>query len=421
MIQLASLSGSTPETPAIAGVSAPSDGEFSKFLKGVEGKTGSPRGEGLPGGGKDLPVQLPLDIAAVKAAASAKGKSAAIEGRSVVGKEEPAEPIKETGAEAAESPDGIAAKSIGTVIAMIAAPAGGKPATGEGEAEGDPQQTGKAGKPGVTLAEAKWRAEHKIDLAAHAKPASQPAAPAEAGEQAEMAQAQPFGQKALRREEPQIRTAKADVAIEAASKPKLSEGAELAALRASSGSSPSQANGQSIAVAQIADVSGADTSGKAGAHSINQPQAVRPHDFAALVDRLVEARDSGRAASGNLSVMHSDFGTVTMRFSHDGGNLQVSLANADPEFARSVSAALPADSSGKGDGALHNGQDDGDPQQFMASAGTGDQRGGTHGSAGDGTLSGDLAFGDPQAEPSDEQLRSEGQHFRSSNSGGIFA
>ncbi len=417
MIQLASLSASTPETPAKTGVPASVDGGFSKFLKGLQGKTGNRPGEELPGGGKDLPVQLPLDIAAAKAAHAGKGKHAAIEGDPLDDKLDLAEPRKEASPETADGTDGISMKSLGAVIAMIAASAGQQPNSGEGKATSDQQESGQSGVDIYPPAAANRRAEHRIDLASNA---THPTAPA-TGELPEMAQVQRDQRKGQRGEEPPMKTAAREAAIDPASKSKLPEATELAGLRANSGNAAAHAHGQSIPVAQIADAAGADLAGKAGAQSINQSQAVRPHDFASLVDRLVEARDSGRAASGHLSVMHSDFGAVTMRFSHDGANLHVSLANADPEFARSVSAALPADTSGNGDALLQNGQKEGGLQQFFARADAGNHGAGTHGSGDHGEMPGDRTFGDTQTEFADEPIRSEGQHGWSRNGGGIFA
>ena len=77
----------------------------------------------------------------------------------------------------------------------------------------------------------------------------------------------------------------------------------------------------------------------------SQPQTVRPQDLTTLVDRLVEARDNARSNNASLTVMHTDFGRVSMHFAHDNGNLTVSLANNDPGFARAVNAAVALDGS----------------------------------------------------------------------------
>lgn len=70
--------------------------------------------------------------------------------------------------------------------------------------------------------------------------------------------------------------------------------------------------------------------------------AIRPHDFAVLVDRLVEAREASGPRSANLTVNHADFGAVTMRFEHGERGLAVALSSPDPDFSRAVTAAAAA-------------------------------------------------------------------------------
>lgn len=66
-------------------------------------------------------------------------------------------------------------------------------------------------------------------------------------------------------------------------------------------------------------------------------------DFAALVERLVEARNAGAAQSTQASVQHAEFGQVSLKFQQDGGDLSVSMSSADPDFAIAAQAAMPAD------------------------------------------------------------------------------
>jgi hypothetical protein len=87
-----------------------------------------------------------------------------------------------------------------------------------------------------------------------------------------------------------------------------------------------------------------------------QNHTVRPHEFAALVDRLVEARESVRPSTGNLTVMHGDFGRVSVQFGQDNGNLTVSLASNDPGFVPAVNAAVAADASNNGDASFQGGR-----------------------------------------------------------------
>ena len=74
-----------------------------------------------------------------------------------------------------------------------------------------------------------------------------------------------------------------------------------------------------------------------------------PQDFEALIDRLSHAREIARPAEARLSVNHTEFGAVSIRFenavpsapaTNAGIALNVSLRNADPEFAQAVQAAL---------------------------------------------------------------------------------
>jgi hypothetical protein len=62
------------------------------------------------------------------------------------------------------------------------------------------------------------------------------------------------------------------------------------------------------------------------------------HDFATLVDRLVEAREAALPQAVHAAVSHSEFGQVSLRFDQDASGLSVSMSSADPDFARAVQA-----------------------------------------------------------------------------------
>ena len=75
------------------------------------------------------------------------------------------------------------------------------------------------------------------------------------------------------------------------------------------------------------------------------PQSARPHDFAALMDRLITARDAaqtGLPQSVQVAVNHAEFGQISLNFLHDKAGLAVSVGSADPDFARAIQAAIPA-------------------------------------------------------------------------------
>lgn len=71
----------------------------------------------------------------------------------------------------------------------------------------------------------------------------------------------------------------------------------------------------------------------------------QPHDFAALVDRLVEARTFAQAGQTvqvvQTAIAHAEFGSVSLRFDTGGEGLSVGLSSPDPEFNRAVLAAAP--------------------------------------------------------------------------------
>lgn len=65
-------------------------------------------------------------------------------------------------------------------------------------------------------------------------------------------------------------------------------------------------------------------------------------DFATLVDTLNRAREEASPNAVRISMTHSDFGRVSMRFEQDDGGLAVAMSSADPGFARAVTASNEA-------------------------------------------------------------------------------
>lgn len=103
--------------------------------------------------------------------------------------------------------------------------------------------------------------------------------------------------------------------------------------------------------------------------------AERPHDFTALVDRLVAAREAMQPQSVTMAVRHAEFGAVQLRFQQDASGLSVAMASADPDFARAVSVAVPpVQPASAGDNASFNQSGRGDPGSASADGGrTGQQ------------------------------------------------
>ncbi|MGB7407800.1 MAG: hypothetical protein WA908_04790 [Pontixanthobacter sp.] len=93
--------------------------------------------------------------------------------------------------------------------------------------------------------------------------------------------------------------------------------------------------------------------------STSQPSD-QPRDFAALMDRLVQAREatnSSSAGTAKIALPHAEFGGVTMRFDTSGGNLAVGVSSNDPSFSPTIRAAL-ADTA-TGDPSQRGGQNGG--------------------------------------------------------------
>lgn len=72
------------------------------------------------------------------------------------------------------------------------------------------------------------------------------------------------------------------------------------------------------------------------------PTREAPQDFAALVDRLVQARETAMPQTLHAAITHADFGEVQLRFEQDNGGLSVSMSSADPAFARAAQSAALA-------------------------------------------------------------------------------
>ncbi len=68
---------------------------------------------------------------------------------------------------------------------------------------------------------------------------------------------------------------------------------------------------------------------------------MRPQDFGQLIDRLVAAREAAVPQAASLSLAHAEFGRIDLSFARDGDGLSVALASPDPDFARAVQAAVP--------------------------------------------------------------------------------
>lgn len=68
-------------------------------------------------------------------------------------------------------------------------------------------------------------------------------------------------------------------------------------------------------------------------------QPLRPHDFAALIERIAVAREAAAPQTVSVTLPHQDFGTVRLHFRPEEAGLSIAMTSADPDFARSAAAA----------------------------------------------------------------------------------
>jgi len=147
---------------------------------------------------------------------------------------------------------------------------------------------------------------------------------------------------------------------------------------------------QSSAASVAAPVAVHDTAAQLSPQITATPAA--SPDMAALVDRLVEARQVARSGAGTqmvqATITHAEFGRVALNFRQDGEGLTVSMASGDPGFAPAAQAALAAqasqvNASASADGGQATGQNQsqnqGQNQTFQTQSGTSQSTGGQTG------------------------------------------
>lgn len=165
--------------------------------------------------------------------------------------------------------------------------------------------------------------------------------------------------------------------------PSLPAGPMVAELAAEPAAAPEALAAQAPSVAPLPVGAAAVLGNAAPAFTapVASPQAL---DFATLIDRLVEARQTARGdlagATVETTINHADFGRVSLQFQQDADGMTVSLASADPDLARAVqslsasASATPGDTNtgaqrgeSQGSGAAASGQSQAQAQnQFTA-------------------------------------------------------
>ncbi len=360
MIQLSTLPTKSPENRERPAGPAERRGDFARQLD--ESRNGDQRSGGKiePKSGKELPDPLPEQASAARGrAGSIKEKANMVgEGEAEATATAEAEPqLPDDAAKAAAKVLLSTDAAIALLPATLAPPAAAPSVEGAAAEAGDTaQETGD-----TVLARGGARKAGAVQIPATKKEGSSEQAVltpvAEGAEQSGAPGKKSGGQETLQDAGLARARAPQEFRIELAKGGKDSNGAEAAVPRGA------QASTIMLPVTPVVNAQGAD--GASVSPGTKQPfdsasvqQPVRPQDFSALVDRLVEARESARTGSVNLSVMHADFGEVSLRFNHDNGNLSVAMASRDPDFARAVNAATPADGSHTGETPFQGGRRD---------------------------------------------------------------
>lgn len=97
---------------------------------------------------------------------------------------------------------------------------------------------------------------------------------------------------------------------------------------------------QSPLAAALTDGEPTSTPQATASHTPAATPTMARHDFAAMVDRLIDARDLAGAQPASMTLHHDDFGAVSLRFRSADDGLTVTMASPDPDFARAVNAAV---------------------------------------------------------------------------------
>jgi flagellar hook-length control protein FliK len=446
MIQLSSLPATGPETPAKAAVAAAPAGVFASLLEGELSGDDAASGKILPEGGKTLPDGLPADgeaacaprIAMAQiAVAKAKGVASELAGNGIdkakastqaeaatdadEAQAEASGEAKADTAQAASTPIDLSQALLAAVpaaaiaVAAAVSQAQAQPQAEQAESDGASPQHGEKAAAQVPAAVAKLALASKATQAAgHDEGQAQANDPAAAQAAGAEVQAKPADKADAARS---LRPAQ-EFRFELARDAKAATAGDLAGARTGQSATAPTLPGAPAVQAQLPDSLNAANATKAVADTAGtQQQGLRPHEFTALVDRLVEARETARGGSATVSVMHADFGEVSLRFSHDNGALSVAMSNQDPDFARAVHAATPADGSQTGEAPFQGGRRDDASQDASARAGA-DARA-SAGDSGSGRQGTDNTNDNQRGDRAEPQHRAAGQ--AGTTMGGIYA
>lgn len=367
MIQLSSFSFISPEKPAKSSVAVASAGGFAGYLEGElrEGELNS--GKILPEGGKELPEGLSTEGTPLRPARNSTGLTAMARFKGM------ADQSVENGTDCIETSDDNEvqvrlddAKAIVQLDIkqdLVALDAGASsaashcqqpaPAAAAMVFAGSPylgqsaQEFGSSGQQRAEKPAAQMAALAKRSAASHGQVLTDDAAQTSLtdGSKTSFAEADSKVKPVETYDSPRVlrTTAAREVRIELAREAKPVGQSDIPGVRSGQITSALALPAELAAQVGIPDNANGVTPAKTAVETLASQPVVRPHEFTALIDRLIEARESARGGSASITVMNSDFGEVTLRFSHENGNLNVSMGNQDPDFVRAVNAVASAE------------------------------------------------------------------------------
>lgn len=356
MIQLSSLSGTVPANPTKAALPGAGEGVFGDLLEGEIGQD-SPRapatpGNDLPDTGKSLPLAgnatLPLKIKLL-----IKLDETTAEPEPLPVEDHGTMPVRDSDEGPAEDMVAPAKFFLDPMIPFAAPPSASIVPEAAGKAE-EAVPSGRAG-PKPQLAKAELLAKPDTQPLTSSTDAKSPA-PLPTVEIPQDIATQPADPRLARL---------VSVARPAAAREfRIELGTELRGLAptkladAPKGEKPISLLPVDLGVGTASADSATAPQGVAATRQAGDPSAaLRPHDFTALIDRLVEARDAAKPHAATMALMHAEFGEVSLRFSQQDGALSVTMSSQDPEFKQAVNAAMPAErSQNDGSGQPNNNQ-----------------------------------------------------------------
>lgn len=98
-----------------------------------------------------------------------------------------------------------------------------------------------------------------------------------------------------------------------------------------------------LTAAQVAPLTQQPAQAMQSAIPAASPAAAQPApdgQLETLLDSLVQARESGRAARGEIVLRHAEFGAIAVRLDQHEGDLLARISSRDPGFAPAAQAAL---------------------------------------------------------------------------------